>query len=207
MSGRAVAVRLVEDRRAAGLRLLLGAGVLAALGLTAWPAPAHARDRVAYGGARVGYLRVQDVDEGSVNLGILWGVYYAPRMAFDASVDYHTADTDAYGRETYALQGSAYVYPFTAHHAFRPYGVAGAGYYWNYYEPRDSAVIEDSRSDAGFHAGFGFDFFLGKQAASPGPPDTPVLLTIDFRYLFTSDDPGGTESDGLLATVGIKFGF
>lgn len=40
-----------------------------------------------------------------------------------------------------------------------------------------------------------------------GAPDSPIRLTVDFRYLFTSDDPGVTRSDGLLATIGIKVGF
>jgi hypothetical protein len=174
------------------------------------PAPLPARDRIPYAGARVGYLQLKDVDTGSLNFGILGGLYFAPRVAIEGSLDYHTADFDQYGRETYALQGSLYVYPFTAKHAFRPYGVAGAGFYWNYYNAdEDSSVPEDNRTDGGFHAGFGFDVLLTKQAAGSisGTKQEPIALTVDLRYLFTQNDPGGTRSDGLLATVGIRVGF
>lgn len=102
------------------------------------------------------------------------------------------------------------MYPFTAKHAFRLYGVGGVGFYWNYYEAdEDLGLPEDNRTDGGFHAGFGFDALIGKEAdpTGSGAPDTPVRLTVDFRYLFTRDDPAGDPSDGLLATVGVRFGF
>ena len=186
------------------------AGVVSILLIALGAAPLAARDRMPYAGARVGYLQLEDVDSGSLNFGILGGLYFAPRVAIEGSLDYHTADFDQYGRETYALQGSLYVYPFTAKHAFRPYGVAGAGFYWNYYNAdQDSSLPEDNRTDGGFHAGFGFDVLLTKQSAGsvPGSRQEPVVLTVDLRYLFTQNDPGGTRSDGLLATVGIRVGF
>lgn len=186
------------------------AGALSILLVALGAAPLVARDRIPYAGARIGYLRLKDVDTGSLNLGILGGLYFAPRVAIEGSLDYHTADFDQYGRETYALQGSLYVYPFTAKHAFRPYGVAGAGFYWNYYNAdEDSSVPEDNRTDGGFHAGFGFDVLLTRQSAGSisGTRQEPIVLTVDLRYLFTQNDPGGTHSDGLLATVGIRVGF
>jgi hypothetical protein len=188
------------------MRIPSGIGILL---LAASTLPAIARDRLPYAGARVGYLQVRDVDSGSMNIGIMGGFYFAPRVAFEASADYHTPDFDQYDRETLALQTSLYVYPFTAKHAFRPYGVAGVGFYWNYYTSEDSSLPEDNRSDGGFHAGFGFDVLLTRQAdaAMPGTKEQPVALTIDVRYLFTQNDPEGTRSDGLLATVGIKVGF
>lgn len=179
-------------------------------GLAACFCPALARDRIPYGGGRVGYLRLDEVDTGSLNVGILGGVLFPPRVALEASVDYHTADFDTYGRETYAFQASACVYPFSARHAFLPYGVAGVGFYRNYYQPVDpDAPTEDERSDAGFHAGFGFDLRLGKPGniAIQGAPQPPLRLTVDLRYLFTRADPEGTHSDGLLATIGLKIGF
>lgn len=123
-------------RPARGRRLKC-ASLLVVWGLAACPARALARDRISYVVGRVGYFRLKDLDTGSLNVGLQGGVYFAPRVAVEASVDYHTADFDAYGRETYAFQASAHVYPFTARHAFRPYAVAGAGFYWNYYQPVD----------------------------------------------------------------------
>jgi Outer membrane protein beta-barrel domain len=186
------------------------AGVLSILIAALCPASLPARDRLPYAGARVGYLQLKDVDTGSLNLGILGGLYFAPRVAIEGSLDYHAADFDQYGRETLALQGSLYVYPFTAKHAFRPYGVAGAGFYWNDYNAdENSSLPEDNRTDGGFHAGFGFDVLLTKQSAGAGAGarEQPVCLTVDFRYLFTQNDPDGSRSDGLLATIGIKVGF
>lgn len=194
----------------AGRRGRARGGLLILCGLVGCVAPAYARDRIPYAGGRFGYLRLNGVDTGSLNVGILGGYLFAPRVAVEASLDYHTADFDLYGRETYALQVSAYVYPFSVRHAVLPYGVAGAGVYWNYYQPEDpNAAIEDQRSDGGFHAGFGFDVRLGKPAGPTvhGKRQPPVRLTVDLRYLFTRPDPGGTHSDGLLATIGIKVGF
>lgn len=187
-----------------------GAGLLVAVVLVAFPATAFAQHGAPYTGARVGYLRVETVDAGSLNVGVLGGVYFAPRLAIEGSLDYHTPDFDDYGRTTYALQASVYVYPFTAKHAFRPYGVAGAGFYWNFYEADEGfGLPEDNRTDGGFHAGFGFDVVIGKEGdpSAGGAPDRPICLTVDLRYLFTHDDPGDVESDGLLATLGLKFGF
>jgi len=179
--------------------------------LAAAPAWAGYRDRIQYVGARVGYLRVEDVDTGSLNVGLLYGVHFAPRVSLEASMDYHTPEYDNYGRSTYAFQASLYVYPFASRHTFRPYAVGGVGFYWNYYDAEgDFPLVEDSRADAGYHAGFGFDIRLGEH---PDPDDpagderTPYALTVDLRYLFTQEDPEGTKSDGLLATVGLKIGF
>jgi len=185
--------------------------LLALCSLAAAPSWARSRDRLPYIGARVGYLRVEDVDSGSLNVGLLYGVLFAPRVSLEASVDYHTPNYDNYSRSTYAFQASLYVHAFNARHAFRPYAVGGVGFYWNYYDPDDNFLLaEDSRSDAGYHAGFGFDVTLGGRPDpnDPAPVDrVPLSLTVDFRYLFTQDDPGGTESDGILATVGLKYGF
>jgi hypothetical protein len=156
----------------------------------------------------VGYLRVQGVDAGSLNVGLQYGVLFEPRVQLEASVDYHTPKYDDYNRATYAFEASLYVYPFTAKHRFRPYAVGGVGYYWSYYDANGSILLtEDNRSDAGFHAGFGFDLYQGSGSA-PNDPSPKVhlinCLTFDLRYLFTQNDPGGTQSEGLLATIGIK---
>lgn len=172
--------------------------------------PAAARDRLSYAGARFGYIQVKDVDSGSVNFGILGGLYFAPRVAFEGSLDYHTPDFDRYERETFALQGTVYVYPFTAKHLFRPYLTGGLGWYWSYYTPEEESLPEDNRTSGGFHAGFGFDVLLTKEPP-PGVPsprgEHPAALTFDFRYLFTKNDPDGDRSDGLLASIGLKVGF
>jgi outer membrane protein with beta-barrel domain len=185
-------------------------GLLILCGLVTVVTPSYARERIPYAGGRFGYLRLNGVDTGSLNVGILGGMLFVPRVAVEASLDYHTADFDLYGRETYAFQTSVYVYPFSVRHAVLPYGVAGAGFYWNYYRPEDpSASIEDEHSDAGFHAGFGFDVRLGGRGGPTiqGTKTGPLRLTVDLRYLFTRPDPGATESDGLLATIGLKIGF
>lgn len=80
-----------------------GAGLLAIVVLAASPAVLFARDSVPYAGMRVGYLRLDGVDAGSLNVGVLGGVYFAPRVAVEGSLDYHTPDFDTYGRSTYAF--------------------------------------------------------------------------------------------------------
>jgi len=170
--------------------------------------PSEARDCVPYGGARVGYLEVDRVDSGSLNVGLLGGAYLLPRFALEGSVDYHSPDFDLFSRSTYAFQASLYFYPFTAKRAFRPYGVGGMGFYlssFDYDATFSGATEDESRSDGGFHAGFGFDAALPRSQGA----DPRVYFTVDVRYLFTRDNPEqkGAAPDGLLATIGIKAGF
>ncbi len=160
-----------------------------------------------YIGGRVGYLEVEGVDGGSLNVGFLAGYAFQKALALEGSLDYHTADYGSNGRETVALQASVCVYPFSGRGRPRLYAVGGVGVYYSDYEITEEGYTPtDTREwDAGYHAGVGIDVPIGLM------DDTPdSLLTIDVRYLFTReerDDPQRIEPDGILATIGLKFRF
>ncbi len=158
-----------------------------------------------FGGARVGYLEVQHVDTGSLNVGFIFGYTFTPVFALEGSIDYHTAEFDLAGRETYAFQASAYLYPFDKLTHIQPYAVGGVGYYLSRYEFEPFLNLDDERvGDGGFHAGFGVDVPLSQGSAGGGG----WRFTTDVRYLFTEkSESADIESDGVLVSLGFKAGF
>ena len=155
-----------------------------------------------FGGARVGYLEVQHVDTGSLNVGFMFGYTFTPVFALEGSIDYHTAEFDLAGRETYAFQASAYLYPFDKLKHIQPYAVGGVGYYLSRYEFEPFLNLDNEKvGDGGFHAGFGIDIPVTEELA--GSDDWRI--TIDVRYLFTQEsESADIESDGFLLSVGFK---
>jgi hypothetical protein len=160
----------------------------------------------AFVGGRIGYLEVEGVDDGSLNVGILAGYRWASAIGVEASVDYHTADFDAYGRSTYAFQASVVLHPFPPRAPIQPYVLGGVGYYVSEYDlefDHDGGFALDD--DAGYHAGFGADVVLSRD------PHTGERFqaTVDVRYLFTREDEPWERRrrDGLLITVGGKIRF
>ncbi|HEU4402725.1 MAG TPA: outer membrane beta-barrel protein [Candidatus Polarisedimenticolia bacterium] len=166
-------------------------------------APRHP-DRYRYLGGRVGYLRVEGVDAGSLNVGLMFGYAFNTVLNLEGSIDYHEPQYDLYNRSTYAFQASLYVYPLPSLTRFRPYGVGGVGYYYSDYDfdPAFPAVSDERAGDGGFHAGFGFDLLIPQNE-----PGQDFFFTVDLRYLFTQPEPDQVtvKADGLLATLGLKF--
>ena len=156
-------------------------------------------------GVRVGYLEVQHVDSGSLNLGFLLGHTFHPMFAIEGSVDYHTPEFDLAGRETIAFQASAYLYPFAGMTHIQPYAVGGVGYYLSRYEFEPFLNLDNEKvGDGGFHAGFGADISLNEGSGGGGGQS----FTIDVRYLFTEEsESAAIESDGVLVSLGFKLQF
>lgn len=158
-----------------------------------------------YAAFRIGYFRLEKVDSGSLNLGLAAGIHSNKWLSLEGSVDYHTADYDAYNRSTYAFQASLLLYPFGRPNGIQPYLVAGAGYYFSDTNDVEGIidVSEEWSGDGGTHAGFGFDVALTDRAFDA------VSLTFDSRWLFTEEEMRGegVESDGLLVTLGVKYRF
>ena len=153
-------------------------------------------------GARIGYLEVEHVDSGNLNLGFMFGYAFTPLFAIEGSVDYHTPEFDLAGRETYAFQASAYLYPFARLTRLQPYAVGGVGYYLSRYEFEPFLNLDNEKvGDGGFHAGFGVDIPVTEELA--GSDDWRI--TIDVRYLFTQEsESADIESDGFLLSLGFK---
>ncbi len=158
----------------------------------------------AFIGFRLGYLELVDVDEGSLNVGLTAGYDWGRLFEVEASVDYHTAEYDLQNRSTYALQFSVMLLPWRHPH-IHAYLVGGVGAYFSDYDEVPGLIdISDSWStDAGYHAGFGGDFFI------TGGTQERIFITIDGRWLFTQEEPENQaiKSDGRLVTVGIKYRF
>ena len=114
-----------------------------------------------YIGGRVGYLEVDRVDAGSLNLGFMLGRSFASVFAIEGSVDFHTPEYDLADRSTYAFQASLYFYPFATLTRIQLYAVGGVGYYISKFEFDPTFNTDDeSVSDGGYHAGFGIEFPL-----------------------------------------------
>ncbi len=157
----------------------------------------------AYVGARVGYLEVEGVDEGSFNFGLFGGFEVREFLAIEGSLDYHTAEYSLGNRSTAALQASVRVYPLPILHRFRPYAVGGVGFYVSDVDLGQETW--ERYTDGGFHAGGGLDIAVPRHGLPPA-----VFTTFDVRYLYThksEDDPRKVEPDGILATVGVKARF
>ncbi len=166
------------------------------------PVPQHS----AYAGVRIGYLEVEGVDSGSLNVGLTGGVEWRRAIAIEGSIDYHKPEYDQYARSTIALQLSLCLYPPPIGSRLRIYGVGGVGWYYSEYDV-DPDVIDfgdRSASDGGFHAGGGLEVRMGPDA---GP--SYAAFVVDSRWLFTRKEqfPSEKRSDGILATVGFRFFF
>ncbi len=165
---------------------------------------AQSQSRV-FVGVRVGYLEVQHVDTGSLNLGFMLGHTFNPMFAIEGSIDYHTPEFDLAGRETIAFQASVYLYPLANLIHIQPYAVGGVGYYLSRYEFEPSMNLDNEHvGDGGFHAGFGVDIPLKEDQGG----NKDLNFTIDVRYLFTEEsESAAIESDGVLVSLGFRVRF
>lgn len=157
-------------------------------------------------GARIGYLEVEGIDEGSLNVGFLAGYRWASAFGLEVSVDYHDADFDVYGRSTYAFQASAVVHPFPPRAPVQPYVLGGVGYYVSNYDlafDYDGPYAWDD--EAGYHAGVGADIAVSRDPVT----GERFQISGDVRYLFTRKDEvwERRRRDGMLVTLGVKVRF
>ena len=165
---------------------------------------AHDEPGNAFAGARVGYLRLEEIDQGSLNVGLTFGYDWGSPFELEGSLDYHTADYDLYGRSTFALQLSLLLLPWRDQQV-QFYGVGGIGAYVSDYDqvPGVLDASDSLVSEGGFHAGFGLNVFLARDMGQD------LFITLDSRWLFTEKETASNriQSDGLLATIGIKYRF
>jgi hypothetical protein len=160
--------------------------------------------REAYAGVRVGYLEVEDVDDGDLNLGFMAGVHLHRHLALGVSTDYHSSDFSLEDRETYALTLGLEVHFVKPKVAVHPFLFGGLGYYYSHVERENDfgdIVIDDINSEGGFHYGAGLDIVVYRD------PAENVRLAINFeaRKIFTEkEDDDDIEPDGFQFTVGLK---
>lgn len=152
-------------------------------------------------GGRIGYLEVEDVDEGSPVIGMIWGYHLHTHLAITGSLDYHTANYSLEDRWTLALAAGLEVYPLGRRFPVQPYAVGGVGVYTSRVERVNEfgdVVLDATESNSGYHAGGGVDITWGNR---------DVVLNLEARWLFTSEERDSEEvrPDGNQYTVGLRW--
>jgi len=157
-----------------------------------------------YGGARVSYLEIEDVDDGDLNFGIFGGGRILRHVALTVGLDYHTADFDLENRETYALTAGLEIYPMKRKVAVQPYVLGGVGLYESKFRFVDccgNVIAKDTEYEFGFHAGGGMDITLSRDGADR------LALNLEVRWVYTDEESGTNqvEPDGRMIGIGLKF--
>lgn len=155
-------------------------------------------------GAKVGYYKAPDAEDGTMFLGgqlRTKGKY----LGGEFSVEYRGEQSySTTGGELTVSQvpvtGSLMVFaPLTKN--FAPYGLAGLGGYYTIYDYDGGFVNpgDDTEVTVGYHLGFGADLAINESAA----------FNVDYRYLFLDGDDDITEKEfsGNVLSVGLTFYF
>ncbi len=185
-------------------KILIGL-VLLSLGMSSWAADVERDRSYMYLGIRAGSLMVDTLDDDhDATLGFMAGVRLNEAVALELSYDDQFNGLLGTGWSSDALQASVLLYLLPSNAQVQPYLVGGVGVYmssYNYWATDgwdDYIVSEVDYTDGGFHAGGGVDIYVNQS----------VALTIDGRYIFVEEDrPDTIDSDGFLATFGVKFRF
>ena len=176
----------------------------------AQPGPDYAHG---YFGMRTGYIELEQVDdEGSFNVGLVGGIYLAPMLSLDASVDFQVSDfvylyenielqLNSLERKTAGLLAGLTFSPFYES-TFRPFATGGVGYFYSYYT--HEVLGSHTLGDGGYYAGFGADF-MGQSYRNEG-----FSFSVEAKWLFTREEPyleQEIKADGRMISVGVKYGF
>lgn len=154
-------------------------------------------------GAKAGYYKAPDADDGTMFLGAQLrtkGKYLGGEFA----VEYR-------GEQTYTTTGGELTVsqvPVTGSlmafapisKNFAPYGLAGLGAYYTIYDYNGTLTSgDDTDITVGYHLGFGADLAINESAA----------FNVDYRYLFLNGNEDLTEKEysGNVLSVGLTFYF
>jgi hypothetical protein len=158
-------------------------------------------------GGRLGYLEVEDVDEGSPIVGFIYGLQPHRHLAFKGALDYHSADFSREERRSLALTASLEVYPLSYWLPVRPHVLAGVGVYLSEvrrFNEFGDVSFDDTVSDSGYHAGVGLDIDCCRLESG-----TRAIINLEARWMFTQEEEDTLEvrPDGVQYTAGVKFQF
>jgi opacity protein-like surface antigen len=138
-------------------------------------------------GPAAGYLKVRDADRGTWFGGVQARLHLAPFLAVEGSITFHRDEFQDGDVEVtqYPVQVTALLFPFP-HSPFRPYALAGGGWYYTHFEYSGLFSVFEDETDSifGFHVGAGAELHLG-----PG-----AFLFADFRWVFL-DEPNTDNSN------------
>ena len=157
-------------------------------------------------GAHVGWFENKDAEDGEVFYGLQARVYLLRWLGIEGSIDFQKSDfiDDDAELTTVPVQLTGLLFPLP-HLPFRPYVLAGAGWYFTEVEYKGalSNLDDEDESAFGFHFGAGAEILLGKI----------LLLYADIRWTFI-DEPGVDNSqlddeewDFWQASAGVAIAF
>jgi opacity protein-like surface antigen len=132
------------------------------------------------------------------------------RAALEVSLDRHTEEFEALGEQVKETPLQASLLLYMARGSFKPYVLAGPGWYRTRVESIDDSDDGVTTTEFGWHAGFGAEVRGGRR----------VGIHADYRYTFLdfNDDDEEEDDDGFISgllpshkgsmwTVGVTFYF
>lgn len=156
-------------------------------------------------GPKIGYYKAPDADDGTMFIGVqsrMKGKYFGGEFSaeYRGEQSYTTAGGSELTIKQVPVTGSLMVFAPLAEN-LAPYGLAGLGAYYTFYDYDGGFVNpgDDSEVKFGYHLGFGTDIAVSESAA----------FNIDYRYLFLdgSDDLSDKEFSGNVISAGLTFYF
>ncbi len=160
----------------------LTVAIMAAVVLAVLPVAAQMADV----GARAGYMRFSEADDGAFMGGLFFRTDWRRVVFIDGSVYYHSKEVSkGVDMELIPIQLSAMLFLLGRDNVINPFVLGGAGLYWNRIVKDEDDT--DSEFDFGWHLGFGADYNLSKR----------MFIEADFRYIWLDAD---TENQ----TIGSK---
>ena len=132
-------------------------------------------------GVHLGWLQLKDAEDGEMFYGLHARLYLLNFLAVEGSVDFSKSDfaDDDAELTLMPVQVTGLLFPLPSL-PIRPYGLAGAGWYFQdvEYSGSLSGLSDDSDSTFGVHLGVGAELLLGRL----------IMLHADLRYIFM-DEP------------------
>lgn len=156
-------------------------------------------------GPKVGFYKAPDADDGTMFIGIqsrTKGKYVGGEFSLEyrGEQSYTTAGGSQLTVRQIPVTGSLLLFAPLAEN-FAPYGLAGLGAYYTFYDYDGGFVNpgDDSEVKIGYHVGLGADIALSETAA----------FNIDYRYLYLdgSEDLSDKEFSGNVISAGLTFYF
>lgn len=156
-------------------------------------------------GPKIGYYKAPDAESGTMFIGVQTrtrGEIFGFELAaeYRGEQEYSTTNGDLTIRQIPVTASLLLHVPLASN--FQPYGLAGLGAYYTFYDYDGGFVSpgDDADLNLGYHLGFGLDLPLNQNAG----------LNVDYRYLFldgSNDDIGDKEFSGNVISAGLTFYF
>lgn len=151
-------------------------------------------------GPRLGYYQAQEADNGSFLFGLQLRSHLNEYFGVELAATYRTNSEFTIGGNSLKtglvpITASALVYlPISPY--VKPYGVAGLGAYYKFYDTEGWATDE-------FKDEFTFGYHLG--AGVEIPLNEGMAIDVDYRYIFLDQEGSDPDLSGHAITAGLMF--